>query len=64
MKEYSAFLKDPVSLEPHHQIVLCHTGHSLGGSYPSAEVQSVYSAAPADWAIPRINVKTVSFKII
>ena len=22
-----------------------------GGSYPSAEVQSVYSIAPADWAI-------------
>ena len=22
-----------------------------GGSYPSAEVQSVYSTAPADWAI-------------
>ena len=21
-----------------------------GGSYPSAEVQSVYSTAPADWA--------------
>ena len=24
--------------------------HSLGGSYPSTEVQSVYSIAPADWA--------------
>ena len=24
---------------------------SLGGSYPSAEMQSVYSAAPADWAL-------------
>ncbi len=24
--------------------------HSLGVSYPSAEVQSVYSTAPADWA--------------
>ena len=23
----------------------------MGGSYPSAEVQSVYSTAPADWAI-------------
>ena len=22
----------------------------MGGSYPSAEVQSVYSTAPADWA--------------
>ena len=26
------------------------TGLSLGESYPSAEMQSVYSAAPADWA--------------
>ena len=25
-------------------------GHLLGGSYPSAEVQLVYSTAPADWA--------------
>ena len=25
--------------------------HSLGESYPSAEKQSVYSTAPADWAI-------------
>ena len=29
--------------------------HSLGGgSYPSAEVHSVYFTAPADWAIHRI----------
>ena len=28
-----------------------YLGHSLGESYPSAEVQSVYSTAPADWAI-------------
>ena len=28
-----------------------YPGHSLrGGCYPSAEVQSVYSTAPADWA--------------
>ena len=25
-------------------------GYSLRGSYPSAEMQSVYSTAPADWA--------------
>ena len=25
------------------------SGHSLGESYPSAEKQSVYSTAPADW---------------
>ena len=23
--------------------------HSLGGSYPSIEIQSVYSTAPANW---------------
>ena len=33
-------------------------------SYLSAEKQSVYSTAPADWAIHRVNVKTVLFQII
>ena len=43
MKEYSIFPKAP-GLEPHHQIV-------VGGEfYPSAEMQSVYSTVPADWA--------------
>ena len=28
-----------------------YPGHSLRGSYPSAEKQSVNSTAPADWAI-------------
>ncbi len=31
--------------------LVSHLGHSLAGSYPSAEMQSVYSTAPADWAI-------------
>ena len=31
--------------------LVSYPGHSLGSSYPSAEVQSVYSTAPADWAI-------------
>ncbi len=31
--------------------LVSYLGHSLGGgSYPSSEVQSVYSTAPADWA--------------
>ena len=30
--------------------LVSYPGHSLGGSYLSKEVQSVYSAAPADWA--------------
>ena len=29
---------------------LGHPGHSLGESYASAETQSVYSTASADWA--------------
>ena len=49
-KGCSAFPKTPASLEPHHQIVYCHIRTLIGGSYPSVEVQSVYSTAPADWA--------------
>ena len=30
--------------------LVSYLGHSLGGSYPSAELQSVYSTAPANWA--------------
>ena len=42
--------------------LVSYPGHSLRvGSYPSAEVQLVYSTAPADWAIHRVNVKTVLF---
>ena len=51
MKGYSTFPKAPTLLEPHHQIfnVISRTLVG-GGSYPSAEKQSVYSTAPADWA--------------
>ena len=35
--------------------LVSYSGHSLGGSYPSAEVQSVYSTAPANWAIHRVK---------
>ena len=31
--------------------LVSYSGHSLEGSYTSAEVQSVYSTAPADWEI-------------
>ena len=42
-----------------------YPGQSLGwGSYSSAEVKSVYSTAPADFSIHRVNVKTVLFLII
>ena len=36
----------------------------IGACYPSAEVQSVYSTALANWAIHRVNVKTVILKKI
>ena len=35
-------------------------GHSLGESYPFAEIQSVYSAAPTDWASVTTDTKTVN----
>ena len=36
--------------------LVSYAGHSLGGgSYPSAEVQSVYSTAPADWATMHLS---------
>ena len=34
-------------------------GHSLGKSYTSAKMQSVYSAAPADWARLQLGIITV-----
>ena len=50
-KGYSAFPKAPALLEPRNQIVKCHSqGTSWGGYYPSAEMHSVYSTTPADWA--------------
>ena len=36
--------------------LVSYLGHSLGRSYPSAEVQSVYSAAPTDLAIRRLGL--------
>ena len=45
--------------------LVSYPGHSLGGgSSPSAEVQSVYSTAPADWAIHRVKCQIVLFQII
>ena len=31
--------------------LVSYTGHSLEGSYPCVEIQSVYSTATANWAI-------------
>ena len=53
MKRYSAFSKSSstAGTSPSDCLVP-YPGHSLGGegSYLSAEKQSVYSTAPADWA--------------
>ena len=50
MKGCPVFPKSLESLEPHHQIVLCHIQDTHRGSYPAAEAQSVFYTAPADWA--------------
>ena len=36
--------------------LVSYPGHSLRGSYPSAEVQSVYFTAPADWANIKVSI--------
>ena len=54
MKGYSAFPKALALLELHHQIVLCHIQdiHWQGRDLTTlTEMQSVYSATPADWAM-------------
>ena len=50
MKGYSIFPKAPALQEPQHQMVyLSNPEYLLGrGSYPSAEMQSMYSTDPAD----------------
>ena len=50
INEYSAFPKAHVFTGTSSIRLLCViSGHSLGKSYPSAEIHSVYSAASADW---------------
>ena len=53
MKGCSAFPKAPALLKLHHQtcLALYRTLFVGGGSYPSAEKQSVNSTAPDDWVI-------------
>ena len=41
--------------------LVSYPGHSLRACYHSAEMQSVYSTTTANWAIHRLNVKTVLF---
>ena len=51
MKGCSVFPKAPALLRLHHQTVWCHIQdtHLVGGLTP-AELHSVYSTTPADWA--------------
>ena len=51
MKRYSTFFKSPRP-EPCHQIVWCHYQDTHWGvrAYSSAEMQSMYSTAPVNWA--------------
>ena len=53
MRGYSAIPKVLILLERHNLIfsVISKTIVAVGGSYPSAEVQSVYSTAVADRTI-------------
>ena len=50
MKGCSIFPKASALLGPRHQTVLCVIQDTHWGLTPSAEAQSVYSTAPADWA--------------
>ena len=50
------FSKAPALLEPHHQIFSCHIQEIRSGlSYPSGEMQSVFSAVPADWTVRHLG---------
>ena len=55
MKGYSAFPKAPALMEPRHQFI-CVIVRILVVEefYPSAEMQSVYSTAPADRALNKV----------
>ena len=44
---------------------MSYPGHSLGRSYPSSEMQLLYSAAPVDWALPlqvRVDPEVMAMK--
>ena len=37
--------------------LVSYPGHFLGESYPSAEMQSMYTTAPADWATKHYSIE-------
>ena len=51
------------SSSPKSAGLVSYSGNSLGESYPSAEIQSVYSIAPADWASPGLATNLVEGKL-
>ena len=50
MKRYSIFPKNPKTGASLSDGLMLYPGHSLEESYFSAEMQLVYSTAPANWA--------------
>ena len=51
MKEYSAYSSNSIFTEASQSdYLVSYLGYSIGESYSFAEMQSVYSTAPIDWA--------------
>ena len=50
IKGYSIFPRGPQTGASPSDCLMSYPGHSMGESYPSAEMQSVYFTAPAKWA--------------
>ena len=44
--------------------LVSYLGHSLEESYPSAEMQSMYSTAPAEWALHSSNLCLVTWETL
>ena len=63
MKGYFAFLKAPILLEPHQTDLVSYPGLLMEEYYASAEMLSVYSMAPADWAMEFINVDSKQLQL-
>ena len=50
IKKYSVFpQRSSFALNQPLDSLVSYAGHSLGESYPSVEMQFVYSETPADW---------------
>ena len=64
MKGYPVFPKAPALLESHHLIILYYIQYTCwgGGSYQSAEMQSVYFLASTDWGRQGSNSERASDK--